>query len=171
MSRVVRELSLVLLGYLLLVLQSSNTSLLQWDPYVPDLVLMCILYTAQRRPLVRGLVVTLILGSLMDLFAGSPFGLYLFTDTVVFLFVRVVMAKVIVGGWLVRMPMALGACILQGGLLLLCITLFLPSYAATEWLAGRILVQALATVLFALPVHFIALRMDRFINRYIPQPL
>ncbi len=68
----------LLIGWLLLILQTTLLKFLSLGVVLPNLVLLTVLYLGLFHRFHRGCALTFFLGYLMDLFSGGPTGLYIF---------------------------------------------------------------------------------------------
>lgn len=84
------SLWLVLLGFVLLVMQSSIAMLVPMDEVTPNLVLPIVIYlgVSPEVHIVRGALVGFALGYLLDSNCGSPLGLHTFVMTASFMVAR-----------------------------------------------------------------------------------
>lgn len=85
-----RDIAVLALGFALLVAQATLAALVHVHPFSPDLLLpIAIFLGVSTDPgLVRGAVLSFVLGYVLDLFTGSPMGLFTFLMVAVFLVAR-----------------------------------------------------------------------------------
>ena len=79
-----RFVPLLLVGILLLILQTTLLSLSPIERIRPDLLLIFTLYLAFLFPPILGGILAFFIGYLMDLFSGNTLGVYTFSRTLVF---------------------------------------------------------------------------------------
>jgi rod shape-determining protein MreD len=82
--------SLVAFGFLLLVLESALGTLVPMYDFAPNLVLPIAIYlgVSAESQVVRGALVSFVLGYLLDSFCGNPMGLQTFVLTASFIVAR-----------------------------------------------------------------------------------
>jgi rod shape-determining protein MreD len=73
-----RFLFFLLIGWLLLIFQTTLLKFFSVGVVVPNLVLLTVLYLGLYHQFRQGYTITFFLGYLMDLFSGGPMGLYIF---------------------------------------------------------------------------------------------
>lgn len=85
-----RNLVFLLLGFLLLVLQSTLATLLNLEAVTPHLLLPLVIHlgVSPDVDLVRGVSLAFLLGYLLDSFCGSPMGLQTFVAVATFILAR-----------------------------------------------------------------------------------
>lgn len=90
MSVLVRSLLVVLLGFSLLVVQSTVTAFASFHPFSPNLILPIVIYlgVAADVHVARGALLSFLLGYLHDLFCGNLMGLQTFVMVATFLLAR-----------------------------------------------------------------------------------
>lgn len=79
-----------LVGLLFLLLQSGFCSRVLGLETKPDLLLILVIYLGLHERCLRGAILCYLLGSLLDVFAGSSLGLFGTTFLVIFLAVRII---------------------------------------------------------------------------------
>jgi rod shape-determining protein MreD len=94
----VSYLIVLLLGILAAVLQSTLLRALLPPDFVPDVILLIVLYGSLLFPLGKGLLASFTLGLLADLFSGAPEGLNALFAIVVFSLSKAVQARVFMRG-------------------------------------------------------------------------
>jgi rod shape-determining protein MreD len=71
------------------------------DAFVPSLCFPIVLYMSLHdHNTSRGVLLSFVIGYLMDAFAGSPIGLYTFVTVAIFLFSRIATLKLFLHGWI-----------------------------------------------------------------------
>lgn len=97
MIRALRPLLLVLLGFFVLVAQSTVETVVALYPLTPNAMLPLVLYLGATNevPLLRGAVQSFFLGYLLDLFSGNLLGLHTFLSVATFMLVRGVGLRVV----------------------------------------------------------------------------
>ena len=100
--------SIILLGFLLLVAQSTFAAIVPLDLVVPNAALAVIIYMGiHGYNAGYGAVVSFALGYLTDTFAGSPLGLYTFAAVAVFLLSRIAALRLFLKGWVFEIALTL----------------------------------------------------------------
>ncbi|MBW2277149.1 MAG: hypothetical protein JRF63_06630, partial [Deltaproteobacteria bacterium] len=85
-----QSVAIVVFGFLMLVVQSTFAHLVPLDLVVPNAALGIVLFMGLHDyNVTRGVLISFIIGYLMDAFAGSPMGLHTFVAVAVFLISRV----------------------------------------------------------------------------------
>jgi rod shape-determining protein MreD len=84
------SLLVILLGFMLLVCESAIGTLLPLNDFAPNLMLpiVTLLGVSAETRLLRGALISFVLGYLMDSFCGSPMGLQTFVLTASFMVAR-----------------------------------------------------------------------------------
>lgn len=90
MQPTLRSLAIVALGFVLLLLQSMVGSVVSLHPFSPHLLLPIVLYVgvAPDVHLVRGAIVSFVLGYLLDLFTGNLMSLQTFICVATYVLAR-----------------------------------------------------------------------------------
>ena len=91
-------LIVLFLGILAALLQSTLLRVLLPPDFVPDVILLFVLYGSLLFPLGKGLLASFALGLLADLFSGAPEGLNALFAIVVFSLSKAVQARVFMRG-------------------------------------------------------------------------
>ena len=98
------DAAIVILAFLALVVQSTLAHITAIDMILPSLSLPIVLYMGLHNyNAARGALLSLTIGYMMDVFAGSPMGLYTFTAVVIFLVSRVAALRLFLHGWIFEM--------------------------------------------------------------------
>ena len=117
--------SIIGLGFLLLIAQSTFAAVVPFDLVVPNAALAVVIYMGLHGYNAGyGAVVSFALGSLMDTFAGGPLGLYTFVAVAVFLLSRIAALRLFLKGWLFEIALTLFWAAVAGVLVLLVRGLF-----------------------------------------------
>jgi rod shape-determining protein MreD len=155
-----------------LVLAAAQAALLRWvggGVFSVSLLAACVVHLGLSEGNVDGSVAAAGTGYVLDVVTGAPKGLHTFLCVLLFVLVRGVGAAVDVRG---RAPFALlsglGAAVLSVGALLLTRFTSSPEAAPGVNLAGRILVEALATAAVAPVVLALLRRVDLLFDREEP---
>lgn len=91
-------LIVLLLGILAALLQTTLLCVLLPPDFVPDIILLFVLYGSLLFPIGKGLVLCFTLGLLADLFSGAPEGLNALFAILVFSLSKALQARVFIGG-------------------------------------------------------------------------
>ena len=152
----------LILGILILVLQTTFLQLLPVWLGKPDILFLLIIYISCQSDVIRGSVVILLLGVLMDVFSGVFLGLYPVVYLLVFAFIRGISRRVAINQFAYQVPLAVISY------LFVSIGMFLFSYSMTpdtpsQWYWGTILLQLLMLAVIGAPVFGI---FDSIMNFY-----
>jgi len=141
----------LILGILILVLQTTFMQLLPVWLGKPDILFLLIIYLSCQSDVIRGSVVILLLGVLMDVFSGVFLGLYPVVYLLVFAFIRGISRRVAINEFAYQVPLAVISY------LFVSIGMFLFSYSMApetppQWYWGTILLQLLMLAVIGAPV-------------------
>lgn len=121
-----RTLVTMVLGALMMILESSAAGVFELAVWVPHVAIGVIIYLALERDLVEASALTLVLAWMADLLGGAPPGLIGLSLTVVFLGVRLSAARFAYKRWLARAALAIVAA--AAGQTVVMATLLLVGY-------------------------------------------
>jgi len=152
----------LILGILILVVETTFLQLLPAWLGKPDILFLLIVYIACQAEILRGAVVILLLGVLMDVFSGVFLGFYPVIYLLVFAFIKGISRRVNINEFAYQVPVAVVSY------LLVSIGVFLFSYplasdAPPQWSWGMILLQLLVLAIIGAPVFGI---FDAIMNFY-----
>jgi rod shape-determining protein MreD len=164
-----RTLAFVLAG---LSLAAAQAVLLRWfgGGAVPlQLLVACIAWLAMEAEVVEGVVASAGIGFAMDLFAGTPDGLFTFTGVLVYLACRAAGMAVDLKGR-AGFPVLAGAACLATSVCAISLQRWagVPEAAPGGGLVPRVLVEALLTALAAPLVRIGMARLDGLLGREEP---
>ena len=141
----------LILGILILVLQTTFMQLL--PPWLgkPDILFLLIVYISCQSEILLGAVVILLLGLLMDVFSGVFLGLYPVVYLLVFAFIKGISRRIAINEFAYQVPLALISY------LLVSTGMFLFSYSLApdippQWSWGTMLLQLLMLAVIGAPV-------------------
>ena len=139
------------LGILILILQTTFLQLLPVWLGKPDILFLLIVYISCQPEILRGSVVILLLGLLMDVFSGVFLGLYPVIFLLVFAFIRGISRRIAINEFAYQVPLALISY------LFVSIGMFLFSYSLApdtppQWSWGTIVLQLLMLAVIGGPV-------------------
>jgi rod shape-determining protein MreD len=141
----------LILGILLLVLQTTFLQLLPVWLGKPDLLFLLIVYIACQAGILRGALVVLLLGLLMDAFSGVFLGLYPVIYLLVFAFIKGISSQIAINEFAYQVPLAVISYILVGiGMFLL--SFFLTPDSPPQWSWGIMLLQLIILAVIGTPV-------------------
>ncbi len=154
---------LLLLGFVLLVLQASASALVNVHPFSPNLLLPVVIYLGVSHDvgLVRGGMLSFVLGYLLDSFTGSPMGLHTFVLVATYMLARGAGLSLFLRGPLFQIGLTFAVSVIAGGTILALRAIF-ERPAAFD--AGTVFDTVLTLVAPALttaalaPLVFIAVR-------------
>jgi rod shape-determining protein MreD len=152
----------LILGILILVVQTTFLQLL--PPWLgkPDILFLLIVYISCQSDILRGSVLILLLGLLMDVFSGVFLGLYPVIYLLVFAFIKGISRKIAINEFAYQVPLAVISY------LFVSIGMFLFSFSLApdtppQWSWGTILLQLLMLAVIGAPVFGI---LDIIMNVY-----
>jgi rod shape-determining protein MreD len=162
----VRGGALVLLGFVILVLAGAVSTVFSLGPFAPNLILPMVIFlgVAPDVSIVRGVIVSFLLGYLLDLLTGNPMSLETFLCVATFLVARGAGLRLFLRGPAFQVGLTFLATLVAGGASLALRALFesQPPFAvhtATETLT-TLVGPAVATALMAPFVFGLAQRVD-----------
>jgi len=121
-----RTLLLLLIGILLLTVQTTLLRSIPIQRVRPDFMLIFTLYLAFSISPVPGGILAFFMGYLVDLFSGNTFGLYAFTRPILFYGAYLFKSKLYVEGFSSRFIFIFLSAGLEGVLVLILFSLFNP---------------------------------------------
>lgn len=166
-----RNAAFVLLGFLVLVLQSAISTRISLDVWSPNLLLPIVLYLGVSHDvhIVRGASLSFVLGYLLDSFSGSPMGLSTFVMVATFLVARGAGLNLLMRGQLFQIVLTFAFGVLAGGAVLALRAIFEPPapFPITGVIGTVLTVGAGAAITGVLaPVMFFGIRkMDALVTR------
>ncbi len=78
----------------------------------PDVATLVIVYLAMEHELISGLVTTLVVGYIADVFSGDPPGLYLASLVIVYLVLRLIVLRIVGSRWFIVTGLSILATVL-----------------------------------------------------------
>jgi rod shape-determining protein MreD len=149
----------LLLGFSLLVLQTTLHHVLVSQWLYPSLVLPLVLYMAVGEfSLARGAALSFVIGYLTDAFSGIPMGYYTFSMVAVFLLARVAGLKLFLHGVVFQVLLTFVASVTAGVLMMGLHVVFVErNRLALGPAMAVVCVQAVATALVS-PLVFAVVR-------------
>ncbi len=161
-----RGAALVLLGYGLLVLESAISTVFSLGAFSPNLILPIVIFlgVAPDVRIVRGVVVSFLLGYLLDLLTGNPMSLETFVCVATFLVSRGAGLRLFLRGPAFQVGLTFLATLVAGGASTALRAVFEnppPFTVQTPFeTATKLVGPAVATALVAPFVFGLALRVD-----------
>lgn len=163
MNGVLNSLAIVAFGFGLLVLQSTLSMLLRLPTLAPNLLLPIVIYLGVSPDvhIVRGVIISFVLGYLLDLFCGNLMSLQTFVLVSTFMLARVAGLRLFLRGPAFQVLLTFVVGLLAGGSTLALRAIFdvqspFPTGTAVGtalWLTGPAVVTALAAPLVFAPVQ------------------
>ena len=152
----------LILGILILVLQTTFLQLMPAWLGKPDILFLLIVYISCKSDILQGLVVVLLLGLLMDVFSGVFLGLYPVIYLLVFAFIKGISRRVAINEFAYQVPLAvISYLFVSTGMFLF--SFFLAPDTPPQWSWGTILLQLLMLTVIGAPVFGI---FDSILNFY-----
>jgi len=141
----------LILGILILVVQTTFLQLLPTWLGKPDILFLLIIYISCQADILKGSVLILLLGLLMDVFSGVFLGLYPVIYLLVFAFIKGISRKIAINEFAYQVPLAVISY------LFVTTGMFLFSYSLApetppQWSWGTILLQLLMLAVIGAPV-------------------
>jgi rod shape-determining protein MreD len=152
----------LILGILILVVETTFLQLLPAWLGQPDILFLLIVYIACQDFLLAGAVIILLLGLLMDVFSGVYLGLYPVIYLLVFAFIKGISRKITISEFAYQVPLAVISY------LLVAIFMFIFSYTVApdslpQWSWGTIILQLLMLAVIGGPILAV---FDAIMNFY-----
>jgi rod shape-determining protein MreD len=141
----------LILGILVLVMQTTFLQFLPAWLGQPDLLFLLVVYVACQADFFKGALVVFILGLLMDTFSGVFLGLYPVTYLLVFAFIKGVSRQIAINQFAYQVPLAVISYFLVGTGMFL-IAFFLTPESPPQWSWGAIILQVLILAVIGTPV-------------------
>ena len=142
--------AIIVLGFLLLVAQSTFAHLAPLDMFVPNAALAIVLYMGLHDyNAARGALISFAIGYLMDAFAGSPMGLHTFVTVALFLVSRVAALRLFLQGWIFEIILTFFLALFASGLVLGLRALFDQDFGSLLIHLKIVVSRAVATALVA----------------------
>ena len=152
----------LILGILILVLQTTFLQLLPAWLGSPDILFLLIVYISCQADIFRGAFVILLLGLLMDAFSGVFLGLYPVIYLLVFAFIKGISNRIAINEFAYQVPLAVLSYLFVGAGMFL-FSFFLAPDSPPQWSWGIILLQLLILAVIGTPVFGI---FDSIMNFY-----
>jgi rod shape-determining protein MreD len=141
----------LILGILILVLETTFLQLLPAWLGKPDLLFLLIVYVACQADFFKGALVVLLLGLIMDSFSGVFLGLYPVIYLLVFAFIKGVSRQVAINQFAYQVPLAV-ICYLLVGVGMFLVSFFLAPESPPQWSWSAMLLQLLILAVIGTPV-------------------
>ena len=152
----------LIIGILILVLQTTFLQLLPAWLGKPDILFLLIVYIACQVDILRGAFIILLLGLIMDAFSGVFLGLYPVIYLLVLAFIKGISRQIAINEFAYQVPLAVISYLLVGiGMFLF--SFFLAPDSPPQWSWGIILLQLLILAVIGTPVFGI---FDSVMNFY-----
>jgi len=152
----------MILGIMVLVLQTTFLQLLPAWLGKPDILFLLIVYISCHADILRGSVLILLLGLLMDVFSGVFLGLYPVIYLLVFAFIKGISRKIAINEFAYQVPLAVISYLFVSAAMFL-FSFSLASDNLPQWSWGIILLQLLMLAVIGAPVFGI---FDSIMNFY-----
>ena len=165
-----RNLTLFLVAFMLLAMESPLLGRIQAEAFAPDIALIVVLYVGLTSRFEAGILLALLLGLLKDGFAlGSPVGMHMEILTIAFLVTyrlsRRLALRSPLGVALLTIVFSLGCGVLELILSLVFERDFGVGARDSQLMLKAMLPQALLTAPFGPMLFWLLGRVDRFITR------
>ena len=158
-----RNAALIAFGFGLLVVQTALATLFSVHPLAPNLLLPMVIYFGVQHEvyIVRGAVISFVLGYLLDSFCGSPMGLQTFVLVATFMVARGAGLRLFMRGPAFQVLLTFFVGVLAGGTILALRAIFerpAPFPAGGAWDTVLTLVVPSLVTAVASPLVFLAVR-------------
>lgn len=140
-----------ILGILVLVLQTTFLHLLPAWLGKPDILFLLIIYISCQSEHLRGAVIIVLLGLLMDVFSGVFLGLYPVIYLLVFAFIKGISRRVAINEFAYQVPLALISYLFVN-IGMFMFSFFLQPESPPQWSWGAILLQLVMLGVIGAPV-------------------
>lgn len=126
-----RNVAHVAFGFVLLVLQAAIAARVPLHPLTPNLLLPIVIFLGVQQDvqLLRGALISFLLGYLLDMFCGSPMGLSTFVLVATFMAARGAGIRLFLRGAPFQIGLVLVAALIAGGTALALRAIFSPPEA------------------------------------------
>jgi rod shape-determining protein MreD len=160
-----RAILFIVVGFGLLITQSSLRQIVPAVALVPDPVLLLVLYLGltPRQGAWVGAILAIVLGYFTDLLGSAPKGLHSLVYVLLFYAARIAQVRLLTRGWIFEVWFCFFAAFLGGFLVMLGRALATPAVGVRGYLVA--VLQAVATAATAPVVFFIGRRLDRWTSR------
>ncbi|MFT7625372.1 MAG: rod shape-determining protein MreD [Myxococcota bacterium] len=167
MNSTSRALAVLMVGYLILALESPMLQQLQLSFFAPDLGLIVVVWVALNMNFTSGVMTCFVLGYLKDGFVmGAPIGMHMEIFVVVFVVLRLLAGKLQMRGLLTLLVTTALATVLACMLFALLSLLFDGTFTDYGLVVRLAIPVALVTAPFAPVVFFVLDRVDAtFVRR------
>lgn len=164
------SLLFLLVGFLLVLLQTTLLHLLPLGPIVPDLILVLCVYWGLNHPTVGAVLGSLILGYSVDVFSGPVLGFNAFAMSLVFLVVYLSSRCIWIHNPLLSAVVVFLASWVKGAAMIIVWTLFVTVDSLGVGVLKYIFLEALLAALLA-PGLFFLLRRGQSYLEEVRMPL
>lgn len=138
-----------LLGLICMLLQTTIVPWLIPSLFKPDLLLVLIVYVSLSEGIVQGAILSYILGSLHDVFAGAYIGLYGLVFLLLFLSAKAAMRWFDTESATLLLSLVYFGTLIKGGIVLFAIVVFADAGTIWPLVLKKLPFQALSTLLSA----------------------
>jgi rod shape-determining protein MreD len=152
----------LILGILILVVQTTFLQLLPGWLGKPDILFLLIVYISCQKEILAGAVIIFLLGLLMDVFSGVFLGLYPVIYLLVFAFIKGISRKVALNEFAYQVPLAVISYLLVSIFMFVFSNSLAPD-SPPQWSWGAILLQLLMLTVIGAPVFGV---FDSIMNFY-----
>lgn len=161
-----QSVAILLFAFLALVVQSTFAHLVPVDLAVPNAAMACILYMGLHDyNITKGVLISFVIGYLMDAFAGSPMGLHTFVAVAVFLISRVAALRLFLQGWIFEIILTFFLSLLASSMVLGLRALFDQDFGSLLIHLKIVVSRAVATAIVAPVVFRVMARIERITVR------
>lgn len=152
----------LILGILILIVQTTFLQILPpWLGY-PDILFLLIVYISCQKEILAAAVIILLLGLLMDVFSGVYLGLYPVVYLLIFAFIKGISRKIALSDFTYQVPLAVISYLLVS-IFMFGFSYLLAPESLPQWNWGTILLQLLMLAVIGAPVFAL---FDYIMNLY-----
>jgi rod shape-determining protein MreD len=159
------------LGIATLVIQTTLLQLLPAWLGSPDLMFLLVVHIACRPEIIKGAIIVLVMGFLIDVFSGVFLGLYPVIYLLVFAFIKGVSRQIAISEFAYQVPLALISYLLVNTGMFV-ISFILAPESPPQWSWGGMMLQLIVLAVIGIPVFGIYDGIMRnFVSGSIPRRL
>jgi rod shape-determining protein MreD len=147
-----RIAAFIILGMVLITMQTSLLQVLPEWLGLPDLIFLLIIFAAIYFEILQGVVLCLVLGTFMEVFSGYFLGLYVISYLLVFALVRSVSTGLAIKDQSQQPAIAAVTYVLAGGFTYI-FTSMLADESLSPWSWGEVLRRVLIITILTIPFN------------------
>jgi rod shape-determining protein MreD len=130
-----------------------------------DVATLVIVYLAMEHELISGMVVTLFVGYIADVFSGDPPGLHLASLVIVYLVLRLIVLRIVGSGWLIVTGLSILATLFAILVRLFIEALIGPGEASLSAVRPALLATLMVAAVGGYPLYRVLYFVERGLRR------